>query len=228
MEPAELSTHVEEILCRSQKRQRKEKHTVTTLWKLFVQRWTNVYLVPAQRKPFSIIQDKVIKPANEPLEASLKDLARQGLISFTKHKRPVSSKDLEALYAANQLGLNAPESLHGKYNMVLHYSLLRKESLWKPTREKTEWPSPQNNKWRGLKCFALNKRTMKNNPGEVISKEDESQSVMMAWPENPRCPVACPEKYLAKRDPRCDSLRQKRKNHNASSFSWCCSWGLGL
>ena len=38
---------------------------------------TNVFLVPAQRKPFSIIQDKVIKPANEPLDASLKDLARQ-------------------------------------------------------------------------------------------------------------------------------------------------------
>ena len=90
---------------------------------------TNVYLVPAQRKPFSIIQDKVIKPANEPLDASLKDLARQELISFTKHKRPISSKDLEALCATNQLGLNTPESLHGKYNMVLHYSLLRKESV---------------------------------------------------------------------------------------------------
>ena len=41
---------------------------------------------------------------------------------------------------------------------------------------------------------------MKNYPGGVISNEDESQSVMMAWPENPRCPVACPEKYVAKRD----------------------------
>ena len=33
-----------------------------------------------------------------------------GLISFTKHKRLIYSKDLEVLYAANQLGLNAPES----------------------------------------------------------------------------------------------------------------------
>ena len=97
--------------------------------KIFVQGWTNVYLVPAQRKPFSIIQDKEIKTAKKPPDASLKDLARQGLIYFRKHERPVSSKDLEALYAANQLGLNTPESRHGKYSMVLHYSLLRKESL---------------------------------------------------------------------------------------------------
>ena len=54
----------------------------------------------------------VFKPANEALEPSLKDLARQGLISFTKHKRPISSEDLDVTvpYAANQLGLNAPES----------------------------------------------------------------------------------------------------------------------
>ncbi|KAL9982445.1 hypothetical protein ACROYT_G004488 [Oculina patagonica] len=64
-----------------------------------------------QRKPFSIIRDKAFKPANEALDASLKDLARQGLISSTKHKRPISSEDLEALYAANQLGLDSPESL---------------------------------------------------------------------------------------------------------------------
>ena len=36
-------------------------------------------------------------PANEALDPSLKDLARQGLISFTKHKRPISSEDLEVL-----------------------------------------------------------------------------------------------------------------------------------
>ena len=57
-----------------------------------------------QRKPFSIIRDKVFKPANEALNPSLKHLARQGLISFTEHKRPISSEGL------GQLGLNAPES----------------------------------------------------------------------------------------------------------------------
>ena len=66
---------------------------------------------PSKGKPFSIIRDyKVHKPANEALNPSLKDLARQELISFTKHKRPISSEDLEVLYAANQLGLNASDS----------------------------------------------------------------------------------------------------------------------
>ena len=63
------------------------------------------------RKVQKIIREKVFKLANEALNPSLKDLARQGLISFTKHKRPISSEDFEVLYAANQLGLmNPPES----------------------------------------------------------------------------------------------------------------------
>ena len=64
-----------------------------------------------QRKPFSIIRDKMFKAANEALDASLKDLARYGLISSINHKRPISKEDLEALYAAKQLGLETPESL---------------------------------------------------------------------------------------------------------------------
>ena len=66
----------------------------------------------SDRKVQKIIRDKVFKLANEALNPSLKDLARQArLISFTKHKRPISSEDLEVLYAAtDQLGLNPPES----------------------------------------------------------------------------------------------------------------------
>ena len=61
-----------------------------------------------QRKPFSIIRVREFKPANEALDASLKDLARLGLISSTKDKSSISKEDLEALYAANQLGLDTP------------------------------------------------------------------------------------------------------------------------
>ena len=74
-----------------------------------------------QRKPFSIIRDKAFKPANEALDASLKDLAREGLISSTKHKCPISNEDLEALYAVNQLGVNTPESL---VNTAWFYTIL--------------------------------------------------------------------------------------------------------
>ena len=48
-----------------------------------------------QRKPFLTIRDKVFRPVNEALDATLKDLARQGLISSTKNKRPISLEDLE-------------------------------------------------------------------------------------------------------------------------------------
>ena len=64
---------------------------------------------PSKKAVFHYL-GQVFKPANEALDPSLKDLARQGLISLTKHKRPISNRDLEVLYAAHQLGLNVPES----------------------------------------------------------------------------------------------------------------------
>ena len=106
-----LSTMLKPFLGRSQKSQWKENYTVATLWKPIRSGLDRFFSGSLQRKPFSIIRDyKVHKPAKEALNPSLKDLARQELISFTKHKRPISSEDLEVLYAANHLGLNAPES----------------------------------------------------------------------------------------------------------------------
>ena len=73
---------------------------------------------------------QVFKPANEALDPSLKDLARQGLISFTKHKRPISSKDLEVLYAANQLGPNVPESFANSawFNTIFYFGKRGREN----------------------------------------------------------------------------------------------------
>ena len=75
------------------------------------------------RKVQKLIRDKVFKLVNEALNPSLKDLGRQGLISFTKHKRPISSEDLEVLYAAIQLGLNPPESFANSawFNTILYF-----------------------------------------------------------------------------------------------------------
>ena len=70
------------------------------------------------RKVHKIIRDKVFKLANEALNPSLKGLARQGLISFTKHKHPISSEDLEVPYAANQLGRNPPESFANRHGLT--------------------------------------------------------------------------------------------------------------
>ena len=109
-----LSTMLKPFLRRSQKSQWKENYTVATLWKPIRSGLDRFFSGSLQRKPFSIIRNYTVhKPANEALNPSLyKDLARQELISFTtwKHKRPISSENLEVLYAANQLGLNAPES----------------------------------------------------------------------------------------------------------------------
>ena len=82
------------------------------------------------RKVQKIIRDKVFKLSNEALNPSLKDLARQGLISSTKHKRPISSEDLEVLHAANQLGLNPPESFANSawFNTILYFGKRGREN----------------------------------------------------------------------------------------------------
>ena len=82
------------------------------------------------RKVQKIIRDKVFKLANEALNPSLKDLARQGLISFTKPKRLIPSKGLEVLYAATQLGLNAPKSFVNSawFNTILYFGKRGREN----------------------------------------------------------------------------------------------------
>ena len=58
--------------------------------------WVDFLSGSLQRKPFSIIWDKVFTPANEALDPSLKDLSRQGLISFRKHSVHISAKTLKS------------------------------------------------------------------------------------------------------------------------------------
>ena len=224
MEPAELSAMLKHFYVEAKKVEGKPYSRNTKAIRSGLDRFLSG---SPQRKPFSIIRDSEFKPVNEALDASLKDLAQQGLISSTKHKRPISKEDLEALYAANQLGLDAPESL---VNTAWFYTVLY---FGKRGRENQRAMKPGDLQLKtttsGHKYFILNERATKNHPGGTNDNEqDETQSVMMACPGNPRYPVTCLEKYLAKREPRCDALWQKPKNHNASSFSstddiWFCN-----
>ena len=150
MEPAELSTMLKPFLRRSQKSQWKENHTVATLWKLIRSGLDRFFfLVPFKENRFPLFGTSI--QAGKRSSRSIterSDLARQGLISFTKHKRPISSEDLEVLYAANQLGLNAPESFvnWAWFNTIFYFGKrLRKERPWKPTRDETRWPLAQSN-----------------------------------------------------------------------------------
>ena len=83
----------------------------------FVPGWTDFFPVPFKesRLPLHVFGIR-LKYSSQQTNPSLKDLARQGLISFTKHQRPISGEDLEVLYAANQLGLNAPESFANSFS----------------------------------------------------------------------------------------------------------------
>ena len=52
------------------------------------------------------------------------------MISFTKHKHPIYSEDLEVLYAVNHLGLNAPESFANSawFNTILYFGKRGREN----------------------------------------------------------------------------------------------------
>ena len=109
----------------------------------------------------------MFKPANEALLPSLKDLVRQRLISFTKHKRPTSSEDLEVLYAANQLGMNARDSFANSawFNTILSFGKRGRENQL--SRDETRGPLAQNN----------------NKPAEVLrlKRESEEKSVHLIY-----------------------------------------------
>ena len=140
-----------------------------------------------------------LHPGEKAVDASLKDLARQGMISFTKQQPPISSEDREALYAENQLSLNTPEIL---VNTAWFYAMLyfgkrdrSNQRAMKPGHLQLKTTTSR------LTNFVLSDRATKNHPGEGLTDdEDQSQPVMTSWLRNPRCPVACLEKFLAKRD----------------------------
>ena len=119
-----------------------------------------IFFGSLQRKPFSITRDKVFKPANEALNPSLKDLVRQRLISFTKHKRPISNEDFEVLYAANQLGPNPPEILANSswFNSTLYFGKRGRENQ----REMKPGDLQLKSTTSRLKYFISSERATKN------------------------------------------------------------------
>ena len=80
------------------------------------------------------------------------------MISFTKHKRPISSEDLEILYAANQLGLNPPESFpnSAQFNTILYFGKRGRENQ------------------REMILGALQLNNNNNKPAEVLHRKRES------------------------------------------------------
>ena len=74
----------------------------------FVPGWTDFLMVPFKESLFPLFGISI--QAGKRSSRSITTKSRQGWISFTKRKRPVSSEDLEVLYVENQLGLNAPDS----------------------------------------------------------------------------------------------------------------------
>lgn len=179
---------------------------------------------------FSIVGDRLFKPANDVLDASLKTLARHGLISSTKHKPPICPDDIEILYEANQLGTETPQSLvqTAWFYVLLYFGKRGRENQRSMVADDIVLNKSSNDS----EFITLRERATKNHLGGLNDNEDESLAVMAEWPNNPRCPVLCLKKYLTKRDPRCTALWQKPRDHFAGKFSysdeiWFCNSPIG-
>ena len=129
MQPEELSNTLKRSVRGSQKRRKKNVQSQHYEGNLF---WTTGSFLTGSSLLFWV-KCKVFQRANGALNASLKDLAGQGLILSTKYKRPISNEDLEALSASKQLGLDTPGSLTNTFS-----SLLREKRPCKSTRDEAE------------------------------------------------------------------------------------------
>ena len=136
------------------------------------------------RKPFSTLRDREFKVANEVLHAHLKDLARKGIISSTKHTTPTAD-DLERLYENGQLGTSTPEKLlqTAWFYMMLYFGKRGRGNQRAMTKEDLELQRTT----AGVEYFVLLERATKNLPGGLNDKEQS----LMAWPNHTRCPVKC-------------------------------------
>lgn len=183
-----------------------------------------------ENKNFSIILDRDFKPANEVLNAHLVELAREGKISSTKHKPAMVARDVEILYEKKQLGLETPESLlqTAWFNIMLHFGKRGRENMRKMTADDIQLHKSSS----GLEFITLVERATKNHQGGLNSNENENAAVMSEMPGNPRCPVLAMKTYLSKRNPQCQALWQKPKDHKAMKFRyeddvWYCNAPLG-
>ena len=99
----------------------------------FVPGWSDFFSLVLFKE---IIRDKVFKLANEALNPSLKDLARQGLISFTKQKHAISREDLKSSMQQISLVWMLQKILQIRHGLIL-FSTLEREGVktnarWNP------------------------------------------------------------------------------------------------
>ena len=82
-------------------------------------------LVPFKESRFPLfeIKKKSIQAGKRSCRSITERSCPAGIDFITKPKRPISSKDLEVLYAANQLGLNAPKHFANSawFNTILYF-----------------------------------------------------------------------------------------------------------
>ena len=115
------------FLRRSQKSQWKETIQSQHCESQFVPGWTDFFLVPFKQSRFPLFGIIGIQAGKRSSSSITKRSCATGIDflhkQFKKHKRPISREDLEVLYAANQLGLNAPESFANSawFNTILHF-----------------------------------------------------------------------------------------------------------
>lgn len=153
------------------------------------------------RKTFSVIRDVDFQ---SPIRCHLKGSpSKRAHFFHNRHKQPMPREDLEAHYSNDKLGLENPESLVNTawFYIVLYFGKRGRENQRQMKASDLQLKTTTG----GLKYFVLNERATENHRGGISDNEDETQSVMMAWPGRPRCPVTFLDKYLAKREPRCDA-----------------------
>ncbi|XP_069134253.1 uncharacterized protein KIAA1958-like [Argopecten irradians] len=164
---------------------------------------------PPHNKTFDIINDPVFKGANQVFISMLKMTRAEGKGTVT-HKKAIPAGDLQKLYShPRAFNTDVPKGLLNKitFEIIFFFCRRGRENIreLKPSdfQVKTD-----DNEQRYI-CKTTSEKT-KNHTG--VTDELEGTGARMYETKNAACPVLSFEKYLSKRNPKCDALLQYPRN----------------
>ena len=172
-------------------------------------------------KPWSIVGDSEFQKANETLNAVCKKTTKEGKVGPTIHKNPITSEQLQQLFASGQLGdanSNDPSQLQRTawFYITLYFGKRGRENQRRLTKEMFILrKTPQGRRYYEMTRNFL--MSTKNHQGGLQDSTDESDGKMFEVPQSNRCPVKTLESFINHLNPKVECLFQ-RPRYVCASF----------
>ena len=168
---------------------------------------------PPHNKPWSVVGDSEFARANQTLNTICKNMMRDGKIGTVVHKKPITTAQMQELFAGGQLGdadTNDPLQLlrTAWFYLTLYFGKRGRENQRKLTKEMLVLQTtPQGRRYYELRRGALT--STKNHQGGLNDSTDESDGKMFEAINSSRFPVKTIENFLKHLNPKLVCLFQR-------------------